>query len=171
MTEREYNQKEKFEIEDRLSKVKSYINSIIIPEMDDDFFERTGTDKKSTKVNRIYYAGGTLCMDVICGKEEALFILNISDETFTTIVNGKQTRRLMPIRHLWLAFTIYKEVKGFTEYYKNCYDKSCIRQLYGVMMNRHETGYPMSTIETIEDYIGDGAKQIDFAKIGLTVFD
>lgn len=163
MEEREYSQKEKFEIEDRLSKVRSYINSIISTM--DDFFERTGRDKNATKLERVYYAGGTLCLDIVCDEERGLLMLNISDETINTIVDGKQTRRLMSIGHLWFAFTIYKEVKGLTEYYKSCYDKSCIRHLYSIMMNRRKAGDPMSSIEDyIIDHAFEQAAKIDFAK-------
>jgi len=163
--EEAYSQKEKFEIEDRLSKFRSYINSII-PKMNDDFFERTGTDKESTKVNRVYYAGGTLCLDIVCGKEEGLIMLNISNETITTVVNGKETVRLMYIIHLWFAFTIYKDVKGHTQYFRDCYNKSCIRHLYSMMMNRRESGSPMDKIEDlILVQAFEAAKKMDFNKV------
>ena len=149
MIEKEYSQKEKFEIEDRLSKVRSYINSII-PKMDDEFFEKAGKSKESTKLKQVYYAGGTLCLDIVCSKEEAVFMLNISDETITIIVDGKETRRLMPIGHLLFAFTIYKEVKGFhKEYYRDCYKKSCIRHLYTMLMNKREDHVFNSKIEDL----------------------
>lgn len=137
MTEEEFTQKQKFEFEDRLSKIRSIMNSVI-PDMDSDFFDRTGRDKESTSIEQVYYAGGTLCLDIICGKDKGLIMLNISNETITITVEDKTIVRLMPIRTLWFAFTCYKEVKGFhLKYYRDCYKKSCIRHLYSMLMNRH----------------------------------
>ena len=164
MIEKEYSQKEKFEIEDRLSGVRSYINSII-PKMSNEFFKRAGKDKASTKINKVYYTGGTLCLDIVCGEETGLVMMNISDETYNMVVDGKETRRLMPIGTIWFAFFIYKEVKGLTEYYRNCYNKSCIRHLYSIMLNRRKAGSPMETIEDfVINHAFEAAAKIDFSK-------
>ena len=112
MVEEEFSQKEKFEFEDRLSKVKAMMNNII-PEMSSDFFAKNNKDKNLTKVGNVYYAGGTLCIDIICEEDKGLIMLNISDETITIIVGEKTTKGLMSIQALWFAFTVYKETKGF----------------------------------------------------------
>jgi hypothetical protein len=145
MIEEEFSHKEKFEFEDRLSRLKALMNDAVL-KLDSDFFI-AGADKNSTKVGNVYYAGGTLCLDLVTGEYKCLIMLNISDETITIIVGNKTSRHLMSLHTLWFAFTVYKEVKGLTEYYKHCYDNSCIRHLYSIMMNRRKPGDPVSSIE------------------------
>ena len=123
-----------------------------IPKMDSDFFRKTGKDKTNTRISNVYYAGGTLCVDVVSGDEIGLIMLNISDETITIIVGEKTTKNLMNIQTLWFAFLIYKEAKGdHRDYYKDCYNKSCIRHLYDSLMNKRT--YVNSDIE---DFVIEG---------------
>jgi hypothetical protein len=137
MIEEEFSQYEKFEFEDRISKIKNLINDTI-QKMNIDLFARAGKDKKSTKAERVCYDNGKLCLYVVCEKEKAVIELDISDETVTFTVNKKINKQLMSIQELWFAFSVYKEVKGFhRKYYRECYKKSCIRHLYSLLMNRH----------------------------------
>ena len=75
----------------------------------------------------IYYAGGTLCMDT--NKGETL-LLNINNETISIVGPGAETKYLMPIPMIYFAFSVYKEIKGKTQYFYDCYDTSCIRHIY-----------------------------------------
>jgi len=134
-----------------IKKLRDLMNSAI-PKMDSDFFRKTGKDKTNTRISNVYYAGGTLCVDVVSGDEIGLIMLNISDETITIIVGEKTTKNLMNIQTLWFAFLIYKEAKGdHRDYYKDCYNKSCIRHLYDSLMNKRT--YVNSDIE---DFVIEG---------------
>ena len=134
-----------------IKKLRDLMNSAI-PKMDSDFFRKTGKDKTNTRISNVYYAGGTLCVDVVSGDEIGLIMLNISDETITIIVGEKTTKNLMNIQTLWFAFLIYKEAKGdHRDYYKDCYNKSCIRHLYDSSMNRR-----MYVNPDIEDFVVEG---------------
>jgi hypothetical protein len=130
--EREFTQKEKFEMEARLAEMRSMMNSVI-PNIDDSLFS-------DAKVDKVYYAGGTLCIDMIFGGSSGsgLVMLNVSSETITFIVGDKQSIRLMSIPQLWFAFTMYYQVKGLTDYYHKSYNNSCIRHLYSVLMDKHD---------------------------------
>lgn len=83
-------------------------------------------------VNYIYYAGGTLCTDILDKKTNKIFVVmvNISGEKFLVSKdNGEFKTYLLPIKALKLAFEIYAICKGKTEYYQNAFDKSCLRHL------------------------------------------
>jgi hypothetical protein len=138
--------------EELLIKLKTLMNNTIL-KMDSDFFyKEIGVDKIDTQISNVYYAGGTLCVDVVGGKDDkGLIMLNISNETITIIVKDKETKHLMNIQTLWFAFYIYRLVKGDREYYKNCYNKSCIRHLYNSLMDRRT--YVNSDIE---DFVVEG---------------
>lgn len=135
--EREFTQKEKFEMEARLAEMRSLMNSVI-PNMDDSLFSKIKKDKTESKVNRVYYAGGTLCLDISLGSTSGIIMLNISSEKITFIIDEKQSVCLMSIPQLWFAFTMYYKVKGLTDYYQNSYKNSCIRHLYSVLMDKHD---------------------------------
>ena len=130
----------------RLIKIKALMNNAI-QNLDSDFFSKVGKDKNSTQISNVYYAGGTLCIDL----SEGLIMLNISNETITIIVDGKENRQLMNIKTLWFAFLVYRETKGERDYYKDCYNKSCIRHLYDSLMNKRT--YVNSDIE---DFVIEG---------------
>lgn len=82
---------------------------------------------------RVYYAGGTLCIDIHDKSKMAFVVMvNINGEQFNVIDsqnNLKETQRLLPINALKIAFLIYKKVKGETEYFKDCFQNSCLRHL------------------------------------------
>jgi len=79
---------------------------------------------------RVYYAGGTLFLDLIGNK---MVMININGEEFNvvdgSVGDAKETRRLLPINALKTAFNIYEMVKGKNDYYQECFNKSCIRHL------------------------------------------
>lgn len=135
--EREFTQKEKFEMEARLAEMRSMMNAVI-PNMDDSFFSDIKKNKAEAKVDKVYYAGGTLCVDIVLGSSSGLVMLNVSSETITFILGDKQSIHLMSIPQLWFAFTMYYQVKGLTDYYHKSYNNSCIRHLYGVLMDKHD---------------------------------
>ncbi len=76
-----------------------------------------------------YYAGGTLCLDT---NKALTVLLNISSETITIqpVGPGAASTNIMPLKLLWMAFYIYLNAKGKSNYYMDCYGKSCIRHLY-----------------------------------------
>lgn len=76
-----------------------------------------------------YYVGGTLCLDT---NKSVTVLLNIASETFTIIPigPGDGPTNIMPLKLLWMAFYIYLKAKGKSNYYMDCYGKSCIRHLY-----------------------------------------
>jgi len=77
-----------------------------------------------------YFIGGTLCIDI---RENGLpaftVMVNINGEEFNVVEhkNLKEDKRLLSIKALRLAFEIYKIKKGETEYYTECFEKSCLR--------------------------------------------
>ena len=133
MIDKETTEKE----QERLLKMQSFINKTIIPRIDDDFFSENSIDKKSASVDQLYYAGGTLFLDITLGTKKGFVMLNISSEIYSINLGDKQIRGLAPIDTLWFGFMIYKEVKGITDYYKKCYNNSCIRHLYNIDLNKH----------------------------------
>ncbi len=143
--EREFTQKEKFEMEARLAEMRSMMNAVI-PNMDDSFFSDIKKNKAEAKVDKVYYAGGTLCIDIVLGSSSGLIMLNISSETITFIIGDKQSIRLMSIPQLWFAFTMYRNIKGLTDYYRKSHDKSCIRHLYNLLIEKHDA-YGISKIQ------------------------
>lgn len=146
--EREFTQKEKFEMEARLAEMRSMMNAVI-PNMDDSLFSDF-KNKTEAKVSKVYYAGGTLCIDIVLGSSSGLIMLNISSETITFIIENdktyKQSIRLMSIPQLWFSFTVYRNTKGLTDYYRKSHDKSCIRHLYNLLMEKHDV-YGISKIQ------------------------
>lgn len=72
-----------------------------------------------------YYAGGTLCVDLL-GGEDILFF-NLS-EKFGFLVNGNPNS-FLDTENTKLLFDIYKKHKGETEHYKSSLQKSHIRDL------------------------------------------
>lgn len=141
--EREFSQKEKFEMEARLAEMRSMMNSVI-PKMDNKTI-----DGVEAKIGKVYYAGGTLCIDIIFGSSSGLVMLNISSETITFVLGDKQTISLMSLPQLWFAFTMYKGVKGLTDYYQKSYQQSCIRHLYSILMDKHDS----NGISKIHDFV------------------
>lgn len=161
LEEKEFTQSQKFEMEERLAKVRGYLNSIV-SDMPSDFFPLKEEGKKSTKVTSVYYAGGTLCIDVQLADQHGLILLNISDETVTLIFGDSQKRFLMSLPVLWFSFTIYKGVKGFhLEYYQKCYENSCIRHQYNMLMEKH--GHDM--ISDLQSAVFEHASKLDYRKM------
>ena len=88
-------------------------------------------------VVRVYYTGGTLCIDVLIMAKKTLeyvIMCNISNETFTIVDNnGKESveiRGLLSIKSLKKLFEIYFILNGSkTDYYNECFENSCIRHL------------------------------------------
>lgn len=81
---------------------------------------------------RVYYAGGTLCIDIHDKSKMAFVIMvNINGEEFNVIESDtlKETRRLLPINALKTAFLIYEKTKGRTEYFNEQFNNSCLRHL------------------------------------------
>jgi len=62
-----------------------------------------------------YYVGGTLCIDLEDAGESQVLCINL-DGTINDFVTGE--KREMIAWNIGLAFDIYKDVKGETEYYK-----------------------------------------------------
>jgi len=122
-------------LDDRLKKLKS-MAEIVVDKMNQDLsrFETI----KSAKLKNVYYAGGTLCMDVLLNSTLTTYMMNISTETITTVVDEKQTERLMSIGALKFAFSAYRDTKGITDYYKSCYEKSCIRHTHNILLLRRK---------------------------------
>ena len=81
-------------------------------------------------ITSAYFIGGILCIDI---RENGLpaftVMVNINGEQFSVVEhkNLKEDKRLLPIKALRLAFEIYKIKKGETEYYTECFEKSCLR--------------------------------------------
>lgn len=84
-------------------------------------------------IKRVYYTGGTLCIDLFDGKIDTniFLMVNISTETYhvTFFNENLYTNRLLPIEALRTAFYIYAKTKGrkSSEYYDECFNKSCLR--------------------------------------------
>lgn len=142
MTEDKFSHSELMEFRDKLHQIKNMCNTLI-EEMDISHFLNANMSKDKTTVDNIYYAGGTLCMDLasVDNNEKpfkATVLMNICDETISWIIDGEQKpRSLMNIKTLWFAFSIYGSVKGHhRKYYRECYQKSCIRHLYNFLMER-----------------------------------
>lgn len=99
-----------------------------------------GKDRnEKVRIGNIYYAGGTLCIDVMRqqpGEVFGLIMLNISDETYTVIKDGKERRFLLDLYSLEMIFKIYLALNGKTPYYIECYQKSCIRHMFDTNMQR-----------------------------------
>jgi hypothetical protein len=83
-------------------------------------------------VTAVYYAGGTLCVDVYDkARLSAILMINICNET-VNIYNAEtkqDTKRLLSLKSLKLAFLAYELKKGKNDYYNKCYQKSCLRNL------------------------------------------
>ena len=85
-------------------------------------------------VGRVYYAGGTLCIDIFYkAKIKYILLINL-DETFSIIPVGEndenEFRYLMDIKSTKKAFEIYELVKGKNKYYDECLSKSSIRHIF-----------------------------------------
>lgn len=80
----------------------------------------------------VYYAGGTLCLDIYSkGVLRYLLMVNISGESYTICDSGdsSEVKGLLDVKSLKLAFDLYQSVKGVTNYYDKCFDKSCLRHI------------------------------------------
>lgn len=84
-------------------------------------------------IKRVYYAGGTLCIDLFDGKIDTniFLMVNIRTETYnvTLLEEDISSERLLPIEALRTAFYIYAKTKGRKsfEYYDECLNNSCIK--------------------------------------------
>lgn len=118
---------------------------------------------KDVKVKNVYYAGGTLCIDT---NKAGLAMLNISDECIIYIENGKETKRLMNLDMLYFSFITYLVVKGKTEYYLECFNKSCVRHLFNDNMFKYDTA-EYKAMEAVEE----GFKEANefFVRWGLNI--
>jgi hypothetical protein len=72
-----------------------------------------------------YYAGGTLCVDL---QYDCILLINLND-TFTGIISGVETKRILPIDAVKYVFGIYEKYKGHTTYYKEKLFSSCLYNL------------------------------------------
>lgn len=170
MLEEKFTELELKDFAEKLENARGVMNTII-KDMDMSLFTGANMSKEKTNIDNVYYAGGTLCIDVssldIDNKPyKATVLMNISDETISWIHNGKQNQRmLMNIQTLWFAFYIYGNTKGFhRKYYRQCYLKSCIRHLYNFIMERRKVdekgSLPDDAIISIYDM---AEKATDFA--------
>lgn len=76
-----------------------------------------------------YYAGGSLCLDLIINGKEDVLILNL-DETYRLFSGG--TRNLLSIDNTIRLFDYYKIVKGETSHFKESLSKASIRHIYDI---------------------------------------
>lgn len=83
-------------------------------------------------VTSAYFAGGTLCIDIFdsCALR-FLVMVNISSESFTIhdVKAKSDSVSLLPLSALKSAFDFYKESRGLSKYYQECFDNSCLRHL------------------------------------------
>ena len=106
--------------------------------------ELLDTNQKYARVGKVYYAGGTLVIDVTHKEDDELIgilMLNISNECYTWVQGDKEIKRLLDLKNLENIFKIYLLTHGRTPYYLECYQKSCIRYLFDTNMKKWE---PMS---------------------------
>lgn len=160
------NQYEQIENE-QLKFIKTHMNTMI-KNMDDSLFSKHHMNKDMTTINNIYYAGGTLCVDIssvgLNNKiEKSVICMNISDETIFWIHNDvdKKPKSLMSIPMIWFAFYIYLNVKGNNKYYRECYGSSCIRHLYDLQLSRRKANdfeFSDDLILDMWDFAEDAAK-------------
>jgi len=90
------------------------------------------TDRKyGYGITYVYYAGGTLCLDINDkSNKKFLIMVNISTEKYMIEKeNGEFISFLLPLKALRLAFDIYEIKKGKTEYFETCLKNSCLRFL------------------------------------------
>lgn len=93
------------------------------------------------RLTRVYYAGGTLIFDIKDYSNDSTHIIlnNISTETWTwTNSKGKTITRLLTIEQLVVFFKLYLKIKGKTNYFLECWSKSCVRHLYDANMKKLE---------------------------------
>jgi hypothetical protein len=84
------------------------------------------------KERKSYYVGGTLCVD----HNDAVLLFNLNETVCESrivvkefIESDKSVMYNLSIPNVKLLFSIYKEHKGETEYYKEKFNESCIRHL------------------------------------------
>jgi hypothetical protein len=93
--------------------------------------KKIATDRKyGYGITYVYYAGGTLCLDIMNESKKFLIMVNISSESYMVEKeNGEFLSFLLPLKALRLAFDIYEIKKGKTEYFEKCLKNSCLRFL------------------------------------------
>lgn len=86
-------------------------------------------------IRRVYYAGGTLCVDYVEKLPKTSYILMFNLNETVNIMNCTEgnadddNKYLLSIPDLKNIFEIYLRVKGEKDYFKEKYSKSCIRHL------------------------------------------
>ncbi len=94
--------------------------------------KKIATDRKyGYGITYVYYAGGTLCLDIMNeSNKKFLIMVNISTEEYVVEKeNGEFLSFLLPLKALRLAFDIYEIKKGKTDYFEKCLKNSCLRFL------------------------------------------
>jgi hypothetical protein len=80
------------------------------------------------KTMKSYYAGGTLCIDLKHGEDTQVLCINL-DGTICDFITGES--RNMTDWNTDLAFEIYKDVRGETEYYRESLAQNYARKTDG----------------------------------------
>ena len=99
-------------------------------------------NNKSFCVEKCHYEGEALVFEVHDKNDKSSLIgilkLNISDESYLWEQGGKTIKRLLDLENLETAFRAYLLIHGRTQYYLECYQKSCIRFLFDTNMKKRD---------------------------------